>query len=348
MFVDRASIQVKAGDGGDGVVSFRREKYIPKGGPDGGDGGKGGDIVVFADINTNTLLDFRHKRFWKAQNAEPGRGKCQSGADSADVVIPMPPGTMIFDDATGEMLADLEPGQRVIVARGGKGGLGNDRFKGPLNQVPQQATPGEPGQERTLRLELKLIADIGIVGLPNAGKSTLLAAVTKAHPKIADYPFTTLSPQLGIAELDDAPGGRRLVLADIPGLIEGAASGVGLGHDFLRHIERTRVLIHLLDADPPDGGDPANAYRVVRNELFRYAPALAEKTEIIALNKTDLLGPIDGPDVAAAADMLRASLQLGRDQEIFPVSAAARHGTRALLEAAWAAVRAESAGNPAV
>lgn len=339
MFVDRAQIHVKAGDGGDGCVSFRREKYIPKGGPDGGDGGHGGSIIAVGDPNKATLLDFRHQHHWKAPPGQPGTGKCSYGASADDIELALPPGTLIFDEGTSELLADLRPGDRVVLAKGGKGGFGNDHFKTSTNQAPRESTRGEPGQERDLRLELKLIADVGLVGKPNAGKSTLLAAVSRATPKIANYPFTTLSPQLGIAELD---ADRRLVIADIPGLIEGAAEGAGLGHEFLRHIERTRVIVHVVEVEPEDGSDPAENYRTVRRELAGYSRELAEKPELIAINKIDLL-PAEG-DVAAMLGLVRAALKLGAKDELFPISAAARIGTRELLAACWGLVHPEGAG----
>ncbi|TVQ60066.1 MAG: GTPase ObgE [Phycisphaerales bacterium] len=330
MFADHAVIHVKAGDGGNGCVSFRREKYIPKGGPDGGDGGKGGDIVIVADPNVVTLLDFRGQHHWKATNGQPGMGKHMHGADGEDNVLRLPAGTLIYNDETGELLLDLQPEETVVIAKGGAGGIGNDHFKSATNQVPRESTPGEDGERFTLRLELKLMADVGLVGMPNAGKSTFLSSVTRARPKIADYPFTTLAPQLGIAELDNE---RRIVIADIPGLIEGAAQGVGLGHDFLRHIERTRVLIHLLDVQPPDGTTPAENYRVIRKELAEHSPALAEKHEIIALNKLDLLAS-DEEREQAVGD-LRAELRVGHDVEVLGISAATKQGVRPLLEACW-------------
>ncbi|HVZ93444.1 MAG TPA: GTPase ObgE [Phycisphaerales bacterium] len=333
MFIDHAIIRVKAGDGGDGVVSFRREKYVPKGGPDGGDGGRGGSIIAVADPNTNTLLDFRHKHDWTAKRGENGGGSDCSGAAAPDIILNLPPGTLVFDNDTGLLITDLGPGDRFVLAKGGEGGRGNDRFKSPTNQAPQHAEPGEKGEERNLRLELKLIADVGLVGKPNAGKSTLLAATTRATPKIADYPFTTLSPQLGIAELDSE---RRLVLADIPGLIEGASEGAGLGHDFLRHIERTRVIVHVVEVEPADGSDPVANYHMIRDELFRHSPELAEKPEIIALNKIDLYTSEE--DIRAAIGLIRAGLRLGRDDEIYPISAAAHLGTRELLQACWEAL----------
>ena len=317
-------------------MSFRREKYIPKGGPDGGDGGRGGDIIFEADEGLGTLLDFRGVRHWKAESGEQGRGKQQHGKDGRDKVIRVPPGTMIYDDATGALMADIGPKDRCVIARGGRGGLGNDHFKSATNQTPRTCTPGDPGEDFDLRLELKVIAEVGLVGLPNAGKSTFLRAVTRATPKVADYPFTTLSPQLGIAQVDES---RRLVLADIPGLIEGASAGSGLGHDFLRHLERTKVLIHLLDAAPPDGTSAAESYQTVRKELLSYSSELAEKPELIAINKLDLL-PTDEQRQRAVAE-LRETLQLGARDQVFAVSGAAKLGVQDLLEAAFRLIYTE-------
>lgn len=331
MFVDRARILVKAGKGGDGKMSFRRVKYNPKGGPDGGDGGKGGDVVLVADEGLNTLIDFRGVYDWKAEPGEPGGSKNCTGANAPDRVIRVPAGTAVYDEETGELLADIGPGESVVIARGGRGGFGNDHFKTSVNQAPRHATPGEPGEERALRLELKIIAEVGLVGLPNAGKSSLLKTVTRADPKIADYPFTTLSPQLGIASLDHD---RRIVIADIPGLIEGAAQGAGLGHDFLRHIERTRVIVHVLDAQPPDGSSPADNYRAIRKELMEYSALLAEKPEIIALNKLDLIGDESAWD--DAVKKLRAELRLDAGHEIVGMSGGIGVGTRELLDKLWA------------
>src|SRR5207249_1654082 len=286
MFVDEAVIKVKAGDGGAGCVSFRREKYIPKGGPDGGDGGRGGDVVFVADPNKNTLLDFMGKHHWHASRGEAGMGKKMYGKAGQDLFVPVPPGTIVHDLDHNIRLADLDtPGKRLVIAKGGRGGRGNWHFKSPTNQAPRYAEPGGEGQERNLKLELKLIADVGLVGMPNAGKSTLLSVISAARPKIADYPFTTLEPQLGIAELT---GDRRLVFADIPGLIEGARHGAGLGHAFLRHIERTKTIVHLLDLFPLDGSDPAENYRKIRGELEAFSVQLAQKREVIAANKIDL------------------------------------------------------------
>lgn len=329
MFVDEVVISVKAGDGGRGCVSFRREKYIPKGGPDGGNGGRGGNVVLLADENVSTLLDFRFVKKVKADDGDNGRGKQQYGLAGKDVIVKLPPGTLIHDADTGLVLHDLGPGDQVVIAHGGRGGCGNEHFRTSTNQTPKNAEPGEPGEQRRLRLELKLIADVGIVGLPNAGKSTLLASVTDATPKIADYPFTTLKPQLGIAALDPM---RRLVIADIPGLIEGASAGAGLGHAFLKHIERTRVLVHLIDIAPADATLPEDNYRLIRAELAGYSELLAEKPELIVLNKTDML---DESEIAAAVKRFRSALKLGKSESVLTISAATREGTRPLLEAAW-------------
>ncbi|MEQ9616488.1 MAG: GTPase ObgE [Phycisphaerales bacterium] len=330
MFIDETSIRVKAGDGGNGCVSFRREKYIPKGGPDGGDGGRGGSVRLVGDPNIQTLMDFRHQRVWKADRGEHGKGKSMYGASAEDVRLRLPPGTLVYDDETDELIHDLQEGEDIVIAKGGEGGLGNERFKGPTNQVPKEATPGELGEERALRLELKLIADVGLIGMPNAGKSTLLSVLTRAKPKIASYPFTTLSPQLGISEWAD---GRRLVFADIPGLIEGASEGAGLGHEFLKHIERTRVLVHLVDIEPVDGSDPLENYRTIRKELESYSSLLAEKQEIIVLSKTDLLG--DEDDAKAAVDLMRRELKLGANDELLTISSATQQGLEPLLEICW-------------
>ena len=287
LFVDEVVIHVRGGKGGDGCVSFRREKYIPKGGPDGGDGGHGGSVILVARAGPNTLLDLAGRHHYRAPDGRPGSGSNCAGKRGAHLVVTVPVGTLVYDATTGVLLKDLvQDGQAVRVARGGRGGRGNAYFVTATHQVPREFEPGLPGQERTLRLELKLIADVGFVGLPNAGKSTLLARLTRARPKIADYPFTTKEPQLGIAEL---PGFRRLVLADLPGLIEGAHEGVGLGDRFLRHIERTRVIVHLVELCPPEGAPPpAEAYRIIRRELEKYSAALAAREEIVVGTKLDL------------------------------------------------------------
>ena len=337
MFVDEAKIHVKAGDGGNGCVSFRREKYIPKGGPDGGDGGNGGSVILEAVSDKDTLLDFAGKHHWKAQRGEAGMGKKMFGPGGDDLVIKVPPGTLVFDADHGVLLADLDSvGKRVVVARGGRGGRGNWHFKSPTNQAPRYAEPGTEGQERNLRLELKLIADVGLVGMPNAGKSTLLRAVSAARPKVADYPFTTLDPQLGIVEL--LPD-RRMVFADIPGLIEGAQHGAGLGHNFLRHIERTSVIVHLIDLFPMDGSDPVENYRKIRGELEAFSPTLANKREIVAPNKMDLA--VDDE----ALNRLRQELS---GKEIFPISGVSRQGVEPLLERLWKILQEYKADRPSM
>jgi GTP-binding protein len=324
MFVDEANIHIKAGDGGNGCLSFRREKYIPKGGPDGGDGGDGGSVIFVADVNKNTLLDFSGRHHWNAERGQAGMGKKMYGKAGRDLVINVPPGTLIYDMEERILLADLDaPEKRVVIARGGRGGRGNFHFKSSTNQTPRYAEPGTEGQERHLRLELKLIADVGLVGMPNGGKSTLLSVVSAARPKIADYPFTTLEPQLGIAELGQD---RRIVLADIPGLIEGAQHGAGLGHAFLRHIERTKIIVHLLDMFPADGSNPADNYRKIRGELEAFSPVLAQKREVVAANKMDLA--IDDEAITQLRDELS-------DVEIFPISGATRQGVENLLEELW-------------
>src|SRR5438874_9493574 len=284
-FLDEAKVYVRSGDGGNGCVSFRREKFIEFGGPNGGDGGKGGDVIVEAVEGLNTLIDYRYQQHFKAKNGRAGMGKDRHGVSGEDIVLKVPAGTQVYTEDGETLLADLSAvGQRVVIARGGNGGFGNAHFKSSTNRAPRHANPGQPGEELTIRLRLKLIADAGIVGLPNAGKSTLLAAVSAAKPKIADYPFTTLQPQLGVVGVD----GREFVLADIPGLIEGAHEGVGLGDRFLGHVERCRVLLHLIDGTGEDAGA---AYRTVRDELAAYGQGLAAKPEIVALNKADALTP---------------------------------------------------------
>jgi GTP-binding protein len=327
MFVDEAKIWVKAGDGGHGCVSFRREKFIPKGGPDGGDGGKGGDVYFQAVENLDTLLDFAGKHHWQAQNGQPGSGSNKSGPSGQDLVISVPPGTLIYDTDLDLLLKDLhEIGLKVCVCRGGRGGKGNKAFATSTHQTPRYAEPGKKGQERNIRLELKLIADVGLVGMPNAGKSTLISRCSAARPKIAAYPFTTIEPVLGIVELSDF---RRFVMADIPGLIEGAHAGAGLGHDFLRHIERTKILVHLIDVMPTDGSDPAQNYNAIRRELEQYSKALAQKQEIIVANKIDL-----DPDGRFVAE-LRSKL----NSEVHPISAVTGQGIRELTELLWQKVK---------
>jgi len=325
-FIDEVEICVRSGRGGDGCVSFRREKYIPKGGPDGGDGGDGGSVFIEADPQLSTLAELVGHHHWHARPGRPGQGKDCSGRKGDDVVIRVPPGTLVFDRDTGVLLRDMvEPGTRVCVAPGGRGGRGNARFATPTHQTPREAESGKPGVERWLRLELKLLADVGVVGLPNAGKSTLLSRVSQARPKIADYPFTTLTPNLGIVQL---PGYRRFTMADVPGLIEGAHEGVGLGDAFLRHIERTRVILHLIDLYPPDGQPtPATAYRLIRRELEKYSPRLAERAELVVANKLDLSGETDPPELR----QLREELGI----EILGISAVSGWNVAAVTNRLW-------------
>lgn len=283
MFVDYVTLTVKAGRGGDGCVSFRREKFVPKGGPDGGDGGKGGDVILVVDPNRSTLLDFRYIHHFEAENGKHGSGNKMTGKNGKDCIIPVPQGTLVRDKETGEILADLTSvDQKWVAAKGGKGGKGNSNFATSVNRAPRKATPGKPGEERSLILELKLIADVGLVGKPNAGKSTLLATITAARPKIADYPFTTLEPNLGIVSVAEF---RSFVMADIPGLIEGASKGKGLGHRFLRHIERTRLLLLLI---PMDSDDPKAELKMLKQELMNYSEELARKPMLVARSKSDL------------------------------------------------------------
>jgi len=329
MFVDEATIWAKAGDGGNGCVSFRREKYVPKGGPDGGEGGKGGEVYFEAVEGKNTLLDFVGRHHWRAQNGKHGLGKNMYGADGEDLVVPVPAGTLIYDTDLNLLLADLtKVGMKVQICRAGKGGKGNKAFATSTNQAPRNAEPGKPGQERNLRLELKLIADVGLVGMPNAGKSTLLSRCSAARPKIAEYPFTTLEPVLGIVELSDY---RRFVMADIPGLIEGASKGAGLGHEFLRHIERTTIIVHILDIMPTDDSDPVDNYHAIRKELAQHSETLAGKEEIIVANKIDL--DPDGSRVKDLRDRLK--------QDIVPISAATGQGIKELAELLWRKIRGQ-------
>ena len=305
-------------------MSFRREKFIPKGGPNGGDGGDGGDVSLVGDDSLSSLLTLTHRPHYRAKHGEQGKGSQKHGSNGADCIVKVPLGTLVTDEASGELLADISTqAQEVIVAQGGKGGYGNEHFKSATNQAPRETTPGEPIVEHTLRLELKLIADIGLVGLPNAGKSTLLSAISAARPKVADYPFTTLQPHLGIAELDLD---RRLVVADIPGLIEGAADGAGLGHRFLKHIERTGALLHIIDVMPIDGSDPASNYMAIRKELLKYSEKLATKQELVVLNKIDLLPE---QDREAAIAKITEQLQL---ELVLTCSGATKEGLPALLE----------------
>ncbi|MCY8497795.1 GTPase ObgE [Bacillus atrophaeus] len=321
MFVDQVKVYVKGGDGGNGMVAFRREKYVPKGGPAGGDGGKGGDVIFQVDEGLRTLMDFRYQRHFKAIRGEHGMSKNQHGRNADDMVIKVPPGTVVTDDDTKQVIADLtEHGQIAVIARGGRGGRGNTRFATPANPAPQLSEQGEPGKERYIVLELKVLADVGLVGFPSVGKSTLLSVVSSAKPKIADYHFTTLVPNLGMVETDD---GRSFVMADLPGLIEGAHEGVGLGHQFLRHIERTRVIVHVIDMSGLEGRDPYEDYLTINQELSQYNLRLTERPQIIVANKMD---------VPEAEEHLAAFKEkLTDDYPVFPISAVTRSGLRDLL-----------------
>ncbi|HEU0139810.1 MAG TPA: GTPase ObgE [Bryobacteraceae bacterium] len=332
MFIDQVRIHIKAGDGGNGCLAFRREKYVPRGGPSGGDGGNGGDVVLVSNENYNTLLHFRFNPEYSAERGRHGEGSNRKGRDGQSIEIPVPPGTVVYDADTGELLEDLTAaGQRLVIAKGGRGGRGNARFATSTHQAPTEHEPGKPGQERNLLLELKLLADVGLVGFPNAGKSTLISRISAARPKIADYPFTTLEPGLGVVRLDDD---RTFVVADIPGLIEGAHKGAGLGIQFLRHVERTQVLAHLVDASEASGRDPVHDFDVIMEELGSFSAALAEKPMILVANK------IDATQDTSRIDALR---QLAGERQLpfFAISAVTGKGVDQLLYALAAAVSAK-------
>ncbi|MFM7052271.1 MAG: GTPase ObgE [Planctomycetota bacterium] len=338
MLVDEAIIHVRSGRGGNGASLFRREKSIMKGGPDGGDGGRGGHVILVGDAHLDTLVEFQHRPHLFAKGGENGSRKKSHGADAPDLLVRVPLGSIVHDAETDEFVCEiLDDGQQHIVAHGGRGGWGNDRFKTATHQAPTECEPGGEPVERTLRIELKLIADIGFVGMPNAGKSTLLGKSSRANAKVGDYPFTTRTPQLGIAEL---PGDRRIVLADIPGLIEGASEGAGLGHDFLRHIERTKAIMHLVDLAPLDGTKPAENYRTIRAELHAFSPLLAEKPELVVFTKVDLV-----PEEERAKRIRRLATEIGlgvgaaKGEEPVVISAATGEGIRELLERAYAMVK---------
>lgn len=323
MFIDRAKISIKAGDGGDGMSSFHREKYVVKGGPDGGDGARGGNIILVADRNMNTLLDFRYKKKFKAERGGAGEDNNKYGRKAENIIVKVPVGTLVFDDESNDLIADLvEEGQSVVAARGGRGGRGNARFPNSVNRAPTFAEHGEPGEERKLRLELKLLADVGLVGYPSVGKSSIIATVSAARPDIAAYHFTTLTPVLGIVKIDDT---TNFVMADIPGLIEGAHEGKGLGYEFLRHIERTRLIVHVLDVSGMEGRDPLEDYRKINAELAAYSDFLAGRPQIVAANKMDL------PDAQANFPAIEATLK-AQGCEVFPVSAATGEGLKALIQ----------------
>lgn len=340
MFVDKAKIYVKGGDGGDGLIAFRREKYVPEGGPGGGDGGKGGDVIFRVDEGLRTLMDFRYQRHFKAKRGEKGRNKSQHGANAENMVVRIPPGTVLIDDDSGEVLADLtRHGQQIVVARGGRGGRGNIRFATPNNPAPELAENGEEGEERYVVMELKVMADIGLVGFPSVGKSTLLSVVSAAQPKIGAYHFTTITPNLGMVDVGD---GRSFVMADLPGLIEGAHEGVGLGHEFLRHVERTRVIIHVVDMAGSEGRDPFDDWQKINEEIRLYNPVLAERPQIVAANKMDM------PEAAENLEAFREQVKTVRpDLEIMPISSLTRQGIQELLYRA-AAILDEIPDEPAV
>lgn len=328
-FVDQVEIHVRAGDGGDGAVAFRREKYVPKGGPSGGSGGNGGSVVFVADAQLTTLLDYRYQRRLRAQRGENGMGSDCDGRKGEDLTLRVPVGTLILDGESRELLCDLaEDGARWVAAQGGRGGLGNMHFATPTRQAPDFAQPGKPGEERELVLELKLLADVGLVGFPNAGKSTLISVISRARPKIADYPFTTLVPNLGVVAYKDH---RSFVVADIPGLIEGASEGIGLGHQFLRHVERCKVLVHVLDAHAPDldpERDLEKDWEVINRELARYSEELAGRPQIVAINKTDV------PSAEERAEAFAAQLREEHPElEVFTISAITKKGLAPLLDA---------------
>lgn len=329
MFIDEAKIWMKAGDGGNGCVSFRRESYIATGGPNGGNGGRGGNVYLETAEDVDTLLEFANKHHWKAKNGLPGEGSNRSGEGGEDLIIKVPVGTVIYDtDLDDLMLKDMsEPGMKVCFCRAGRGGRGNKSFASSVRQTPRFATDGKPGQERNIRMELKLIADVGLVGMPNAGKSTLISRCSAARPKIANYPFTTLEPVLGITEIT---GFRRFVMADIPGLIEGAHEGAGLGHDFLRHIERTRIIVHMLDVLPEDESDPVENYNKIRLELSRHSKVLGDKKELVVLNKADL--DPEGIFVKDVVDRLKIS-------NVPVISAVTGQGIDELNERLWHLVK---------
>src|SRR5690625_1169019 len=321
MFVDQVSIYVKAGDGGNGIAAFRREKYVPKGGPAGGDGGHGGDVVFKVDEGLNTLMDFRYNRHFKAERGENGMSKGKHGKNAVQYIIPVPPGTTVYDEDTNEVIADLViHNQEATIVRGGKGGRGNIRFASPRNPAPNLSENGEPGEERNLRLELKVIADVGLVGFPSVGKSTLLSVVSAARPKIADYHFTTLSPNLGVVDTGD---GRSFVMADLPGLIEGAHEGIGLGHQFLRHVERTRLIVHVIDMASTEGRDPYEDFVTINEELKKYDANLGIKQQIIVANKMDM------PDAEEHLALFKE--QLEDDMFVFPISTITKSGINELL-----------------
>lgn len=323
MFIDEVTIWVKAGDGGKGCLSFHREKFVPKGGPDGGDGGRGGHVILHVNPQLSTLVDLRYRREYRAERGQPGEGNNRHGRNGEDVLIPVPPGTLVKEAATGETLADLTmENAQYIAATGGKGGRGNARFKSPTNQTPRRVDPGQPGEERTLQLELKLLADVGIIGFPNVGKSTLISRISAARPKIANYPFTTLTPNLGVVRTAEY---KSFVVVDIPGLIEGASHGVGLGFQFLRHIERTRIFVHIIDLAPATERDPIEDFHAITRELREYDPTLMQRRQIVAANKIDALHE------ESSLSRLQSFCEAQR-LPCFPISAVTGKGIPALVQ----------------
>jgi len=331
MFVDEVEVRVEAGKGGDGCVSFRREKFIPRGGPDGGDGGHGGSVILLAEQGVDSLSALAHRKHWRAKNGQPGGGAKCHGASADDLIIRVPPGTVVYDADKEFLLKDLADGEQVIAARGGRGGKGNTRFKSSVNRTPREFTRGDAGEVRMLRLELKVIADVGLVGKPNAGKSTLLSRLSRARPEIAAYPFTTKYPNLGLVQIDYD---RSFVMADIPGLIEGAHEGIGLGHEFLRHIERAGILVHLVEPDPTDGTDPVTNYHAIHAELEQYDVELGRRPEIIAVTKADL----------PQGEEIRAQLAGELDREVLLISAVTGEGLNQLVGAITRALNEDDEG----
>jgi GTP-binding protein len=331
MFVDRVTIEVQGGRGGNGCLSFRREKYIPKGGPDGGDGGDGGSVIIVAKNGVNNLAALAHHKFWRASSGSHGSGSNKQGRGAEDLVIEVPPGTIVTDAKAGFVLKDLKAsGETVVAARGGDGGKGNTHFKSAVNRAPREATPGGEGERRLLALELKVIADVGLIGKPNAGKSTLLSRLTRARPQIADYPFTTKHPNLGIVTVD---ADRQFVMADIPGLIEGAHTGAGLGHEFLRHIERAGILVHLVEPAPVDGSDPLINYETIREELVQYDSQLGERPEIVAVTKAELPGAAE----------VQAALAARSGKDVLLISAVTGQGLNVLVRAIGETLKSQAA-----
>lgn len=330
MFVDRVQIEIQAGNGGNGCCSFRREKYVPNGGPDGGDGGQGGSVIIVARNGVNNLAGFSHQKFWKASNGAHGSGSNKAGKDGHDLILEVPTGTLVYDSKNDFILRDLtHEGDTLVAARGGEAGKGNSRFKTSTNRAPRDHTPGGEGERRELLLELKVIADVGIIGMPNAGKSTLLSRLTKARPQIADYPFTTKFPNLGMVQINQD---RHFVMADIPGLIEGASHGAGLGHEFLRHIERAGILVHLVEPYPADESDPIANYRAIREELRQYDASLGDRPEIVAVTKAEL------PEAAEVRDRMAAEV----DAPVLLISAVTGEGLNRLMQAVTAALDART------